>query len=78
MKTAVSVPDAVFAAAEELAQEMGVSRSGLYARALAEYLARHGRDDVKERLDAVYNHEKSVVDARLQEMQALSVSAEDW
>ncbi|MEO6711646.1 MAG: CopG family transcriptional regulator [Planctomycetota bacterium] len=78
MKTAVSVPDEVFEAAEELALEMGVSRSGLYARALAEYLARHGRDDVRERLDTVYAHAKSGVDTRLEELQALSVSSEDW
>ncbi len=46
MKTAVSIPDKVFEEAEQLARRMETSRSALYARALAEYIARHGTDQV--------------------------------
>lgn len=45
MKTAVSVPDELFARADRLAQQLGISRSELYSRALAEFLAR--RDPVQ-------------------------------
>ena len=41
MKTAISVPNDVFESADELADELGVSRSALYSTAMAEYLAKH-------------------------------------
>lgn len=52
MKTAVSIPDDVFAGAERLARRLGTSRSRLYARALEEFIARHTADEVTARLDA--------------------------
>jgi len=53
MKTAVSIPDDVFKQAERLARRTETSRSQLYARALAEYLARHAPDQVTEAMDQV-------------------------
>ncbi len=40
MKTAVSIPDDLFAEAEKLAQQLELSRSALYAKALKEMLER--------------------------------------
>jgi hypothetical protein len=34
MKTAISIPDAIFEQAEELAQKQGLSRSELYTKAI--------------------------------------------
>ena len=51
MKTAVSVPDHVFAEAERLAKRLKKSRSQVYAEALAEYVARHDEDQVTERVN---------------------------
>ena len=48
MKTAISIPDDVFAEAEETAQRLGVSRSGLYTRAIAEFVERHRGLGVRE------------------------------
>lgn len=53
MKTAVSLPDAVFREAERQARRMRKSRSQLYAEALSEYLARHAPDQVTEAMNAV-------------------------
>ena len=53
MKTAVSVPDRLFRAAERHAQRTQKSRSQLYAEALAEYLARHVPDEVTEAMNRV-------------------------
>lgn len=53
MKTAVSIPDPVFAAAERHAKRMQTSRSRLYAEALREYLLRHAPDEVAEAMDRV-------------------------
>jgi predicted transcriptional regulator len=51
MKIAVSVPDEIFEEAEHLARRMKRSRSEVYSRALAEYVARHAPDRVTEAMD---------------------------
>jgi predicted transcriptional regulator len=48
MKTAISIPDEVFARADRLAKRLKKSRSELYAEAIAEYLARHDEDAITE------------------------------
>ncbi len=53
MKTAISVPDEVFSSAERLAKRLKLSRSELYSRALAEFLARHTPKMVTESWNAV-------------------------
>lgn len=53
MKTAISIPDEVFAEAERLARRLKKSRSELYRDALREYVARHGPDYVTETLDRI-------------------------
>ena len=53
MKTAVSLPDEVFRAAERHARRARKSRSQLYAEALSEYLARHAPDEVTEAMNRV-------------------------
>jgi antitoxin MazE6 len=78
VKTAVSIPDDVFAEAEETAHRLGVSRSGLYARALAEFVARHRGLGVSEALDSVYGEEDARVDEALSRMQAATIPDEGW
>jgi metal-responsive CopG/Arc/MetJ family transcriptional regulator len=53
MKTAVSLPDDVFRAAERHAKRTRKSRSQLYAEAVSEYLARHAPDEVTEDMNAI-------------------------
>ena len=55
MKTAVSIPDDVYAEAEELVRRLKISRSELYASALREYLARRDADVVTAALNRVYD-----------------------
>jgi predicted transcriptional regulator len=52
MKTAISVPDDLFARADRLAKRSRRSRSEVYSAALREYLARHAPDEVTAGLDA--------------------------
>ena len=56
MKTAISLPDAVFLAAERQAKRSRKSRSQLYAEALAEYLSRHAPDEVTAAMNRVVDH----------------------
>ena len=53
MKTAVSIPDEVFARAERLARRSKRSRSELFSAALSEYVARHAPDEVTEAMNRV-------------------------
>lgn len=53
MKTAISLPDALFRAADQLAKRARKSRSQLYADALTEYLTRHAPDEVTEAMNRV-------------------------
>lgn len=55
MKTAISIPDATFAAADTLAKRLGISRSELYSTAVAEFVERRHAAGVSERLNAVYD-----------------------
>lgn len=80
MKTAISIPDELFAAAEDAAQRLGVSRSELYRRALREFLAEHDVRAVTEALDAVYadRAEESRLDPGLAGLQLASLADEEW
>ena len=62
MKTAISLPDAVFRAAERHARRVRKSRSQLYAEALSEYLARHAPDEVAEGMNEVMDQLKERTD----------------
>jgi metal-responsive CopG/Arc/MetJ family transcriptional regulator len=53
MKTAISLPDELFEAAERQAKRAGKSRSQLYAEALEEYLVRHSPDEITEAMNRV-------------------------
>lgn len=53
MKTAISLPNDLFATADAFAARQKLSRSELIARALREYLERHDQDRVTAQLDAV-------------------------
>ena len=55
MKTAVSIPEDVFAGAERLARRTKRSRSDIYAAAVREYIARHSGDAVTEAMNSVFD-----------------------
>jgi len=78
MKTAISIPDTTFQAAEQLARRLGKSRSELYSQALAAYIEQHRTKDVTERLNAVYEAEPSELDPVLQLLQLRSLPKDDW
>ena len=78
MKTAISLPDDLFESADALAERLGLSRSELYATAVAEYLAKHRDEDVTGRLNDVFADEPSGIDPALRAAQARSVSSAEW
>jgi hypothetical protein len=74
MKTAISIPDPLFQAAEDLAHRL--ARSELYTRAIELFVKRHRRSGVREALDRVYSREPSGLDPLLAAVQAASIGTE--
>jgi hypothetical protein len=80
MKTAVSIPDRVFDSAEKLAARLGLSRSELYARALASLVEKHRGDLITSKLNELYGPagEKSSLDVEVASLQSLLLQREKW
>lgn len=78
VKTAVSIPDDVFEAADRLARHRRMSRSSLYAEALQLLLAAQtGEEETTEQLDAVYADVDSELDPGIEIAQADALR-ESW
>ena len=78
MKTAISLPDELFTSADALARRLGMSRSGLFAAAVAEFVAKHRSSKISERLDAVYAAEDSRLDAATATAQRKTIRRSEW
>jgi predicted transcriptional regulator len=78
MKTAVSIPDELFRLAEAAARRLRISRSQLYASALAEFLNKQQTDAVAERLNEVYSRRRAKVDPVLHRAQLSPLDEECW
>ncbi len=78
MKTAISIPDKLFFAADEYAGNHGFSRSSLYAKAVAQFLEQHPADHITQQLNEVYSTEVSKLNQNLSAMQFDSIEKEKW
>jgi hypothetical protein len=78
MKTAISVPNPVFEAAEDLAKRLGVSRSQLYTTAITRYMDSFDDEAVTQALNEVYADSTETIDPILMQMQMLSLPVEAW
>ncbi len=78
MKTAISVPDDLFRTAEAAARRLRVSRSKLYATALADFLERQQSATITERLNEIYKRRPAKLDPALHRGQLKSIQKESW
>ncbi len=78
MKTAISIPDAVFRSAELFAKAAKMSRSRLYSRAVAEYMEKRRQRGITEALNEIYGKSPSKMDSVLAKLQQMSIFNEDW
>ena len=80
MKTAISIPDPLFGAAERLAKRLGVSRSELFQLALQAFLQAHNDEGVTEALDKIYGpgSEDGSLDPLLEQLQLASLPKDEW
>jgi len=78
MKTTISIPDDVFEDAERLARRLKISRSRLYARAVAEFVARHDDDQVTSTLNQVVDEIRAAADDFVRETARRSLQRVEW
>ncbi len=78
MKTAVSLPDQLFRRAEQLASQLGIPRSQLYAKAITEYLQSHSAETTTAVLDEIYRDHERQLDPAFARHQAAVLPDEDW
>ena len=78
MKTAISIPDKLFLAADQYAKNHGFSRSSLYAKAVALFLEQHPTDYITKQLNEVYPAESSKLNNNLSSMQFNTIEKEKW
>lgn len=80
MKTAISLPDPLFQAAELLATRMGISRSELFQRAVQAFLREHQDEGVTEALNKVYGlaSQEARLDPLLEQLQLGSLPKDEW
>ncbi len=78
MKTAISIPDPIFEAAEELARRLGMSRSELYATAVSQYLESFQDEAVIQALNELYAETPATVDPVLYQLQLHTLPEEEW
>lgn len=80
MKTAISIPDSLFHAAERFAKQLGISRSELFQRAVKAFLQDHRQDGVTDALNEIYGSDgvKAGLDPFLEHLQGASIAREEW
>ena len=78
MKTAISIPNTIFKAAEKSANRVGVSRSQLYTKAVKEYLKQHQNESVTKKLNEIYSEESSCLHQENHHLQYSSLHKDEW
>ena len=78
MKTAISIPDKLFAEAELEAKRRGISRSKLYQTALERLIRRQRDEAVTEALTRSYTASPEPEDPFLKRVAAMTMARVEW
>lgn len=78
MKTAISIPDSIYKAAEKLTIHLGMTRSALYTKAIKKFLLEYRNDKITEKLNTVYEKETSGLDQAFETMQLILLDEDEW
>ena len=78
MKTAISIPDPVFQAADDMAKNLGISRNELFTVAVSEYIKAHDSKSITRKLNEVYSQVENQLDNVIATMQMKSLPKEEW
>jgi antitoxin MazE6 len=77
MKTAISLPDALFEEAERVAARLGLTRSELYARALTRFVREQSGDAITEAINRVVRKLSPALDPVLVQLQTASLATDE-
>ena len=78
MKTAISIPDPVFDAAEKVAAELAISRSELYSKAVAAFVSVYSSEAITEKVNDVLDAESVELDPVLSKLQQEALRHSPW
>jgi metal-responsive CopG/Arc/MetJ family transcriptional regulator len=80
MKTAISIPDPVFEAAERLAERLGKSRSQIFTDALRAYLERYSDEAITRRINEIVHADPDATkpDPALDALQLETLRKAEW
>jgi metal-responsive CopG/Arc/MetJ family transcriptional regulator len=78
VKTAISLPEDLFRRAEVAARKLKMSRSQLYATAIAEFIERRQAAKITQRLNEIYSAEPAKIDPAVSSAQSKSIEREPW
>ncbi|MEM7594165.1 MAG: hypothetical protein AAF383_22080 [Cyanobacteria bacterium P01_A01_bin.83] len=78
VKTAVSLSEAVLAAADKIAESRSTSRSQIFELALSEFISRHQNQQILEQLDAVYDDSTEEIELTQQMKSVHQSIVEEW
>lgn len=78
VKTAISVPDPLFRAANDMAAKLGISRSQLYSKAVEAFIQAHSDEQITATLNRVYSQHSSELDPGIARLQASALPKDEW
>ncbi len=78
MKTAISLPDQVFEAADTLAARLHVSRSQLYVMALEKFMKEHDQSSITGQIDDYIENHGQPIDSAFAESSRQDLLKVPW
>jgi predicted transcriptional regulator len=78
MKTAISIPDPLFKKGEKIARKLKLSRSAMYAQALAEFLDRRDEAAIIAQINKVCEEVDTRIDPAIIRAQVASFPRDQW
>lgn len=82
MKTAISIPDDLFKTVDDLAEELHLSRSQVFADAVREYIEKQRNRQILEAINKAYATPETKQETKVRrlsiERHAKSLKAEKW
>ena len=78
MKTAISIPDHIFEAAERICKRHQIPRSRFYATAIRRLVEEYREDEVTAKLNQIYKNRPVRVDPEMHAAQLRTLGTERW
>ncbi|MBI4585964.1 MAG: hypothetical protein HY717_18290 [Planctomycetes bacterium] len=78
MKTAISIPDALYKEAEKFARKKKISRSKLYCEAVSEFIFRHDPDAITDSMNKLCSQVNTRMDPAFKAASIRTLKNSEW